>query len=72
MGKMAFFEVSEVWKPVLLPPGAQTPEVVASNPRIDVWRAFFVHFGRIWGNLEVDLGQFQDLRRERGGSLGLF
>ena len=71
-GKMAIFEVPEAGKPVLLPPRAQTPEVVASNRRIDVWRAFLVHFGQILGDLGVDFGKIQDLRRGHGGSLGLF
>ena len=46
---MVFFDVSEAGKPVLLPTGAETPEVVASTPRIDARRADLVIFGRILG-----------------------
>ena len=70
--KMVFFDVSEAGKPVLLPPGAQTPEVVAYWPRIVDFRSFLVHFGQILGDLGMDFGQFQSLRRGHGGSLGLF
>ena len=45
---MAMFRYSEVRKGVLVPRGAETHEVVASDPRIDGVRAILVHFGRFW------------------------
>ena len=41
---MAFFDVSEVWKHILLAQGAETPELVAPEPNIDDFTAFLVHF----------------------------
>ena len=67
---MRVFDVSDVWKPVLLPRGAQSAEVVAPTPNIDGVRAFLVHFGQILGGCRVDFGQFQALWRGRVGLSG--
>ena len=48
---MAIFRYSEVRKGVLVLRGAETHEVVASDPRIDGIRAILVHFGRFLGHL---------------------
>ena len=51
---MAIFRYSEVRKGVLVPRGAETHEVVASDPRIDGIRAILVHFGRFLGHLVLN------------------
>ena len=53
--KTASFQFFEVRKGILVPQGAETHEVVASDPRIDGIRAFLVVFGRFFGVFVVDL-----------------
>ena len=50
---MAIFRDSKERKHVLVPRGAETHEVVASEMRIDGIRAFLVHFDRLLAYLGV-------------------
>ena len=52
-GRNGDFKYSGARKHVLSTLGAETHEVVASDPNIDGIRAILVHFGRIFGHLEV-------------------
>ena len=48
---MAIFQYSEDGRGVLVPQGAETHEVVASDPIIDGIVAFLMNFGRFLGDL---------------------
>ena len=68
---MAMFRYSEVRKGVLVPRGAETHEVVASDPRIErnwsdfsAFWPFFRPFGvkyPLWGTLDIPLGSIQSV-----------